>query len=81
MSLDALKVKIIKKAWEDQEFKAKLLADPKGALLEAFGISIPQGIELKAVEETPSQYYLVIPPNPEDADLADGTVVPNYVWN
>lgn len=82
MSSENLKVQIIKKAWEDPAFKAKLLADPKAALKEAFGIQIPEGIEIKAVEETTSQYYLVIPPKPEDAKLAaDGKVSAQYVWN
>mgnify|MGYP001320377014 CR=1 FL=1 len=78
MSLDSLKVQIIKKAWEDPAFKASLLADPKSAIQNAFGVEIPNGIEIKAVEETSSSYYLVIPPNPEDDG---GTAVPNYLWN
>jgi hypothetical protein len=79
MSIETLKVQIIKKAWEDPAFKAGLLADPKNAIQVAFGINIPPEIELKAVEETSSQFYLVIPPKPED--VADDVVVPNYTWN
>jgi len=77
MSLESLKVQIIKKAWEDPAFKSSLLNDPKEAIKAAFGIEIPAGIELKAVEETSSQYYLVIPPKPED--IGGGPAV-NIVW-
>ncbi|MFC5403359.1 NHLP leader peptide family RiPP precursor [Cohnella soli] len=66
MSPETLKVQIIQKAWEDAAFKAALLSDPKSAILDAFGIAIPESIELKVVEETPTTYYLVLPPNPED---------------
>ncbi|MEK0313380.1 NHLP leader peptide family RiPP precursor [Cohnella sp. 56] len=66
MSLETLKVQIIKKAWEDAAFKQQLLADPKGAVKAAFGVELPQEIEVTAVEETGTHYYLVIPPNPED---------------
>lgn len=78
MSLDSLKVQIIKKAWADPAFKKSLLIEPKQAIKEAFGIEIPAGIELKVVEESPSSYYLTLPPNPED--ISDGKSSPNVVW-
>lgn len=81
MSLNSLKVQIIQKAWEDPEFKARLLADPSKALQASFGIELPAGINLKVVEETPSDYYLVIPPNP--AEFADPKAEPGnlqYNW-
>jgi hypothetical protein len=78
MSLESLKVQIIKKAWEDAAFKANLVKDPKGAIKEAFGIDIPAGVELKVVEESPTLYYLAIPPKPED--VAGGESSPNFVW-
>lgn len=77
MSVDSLKVQIIQKAWEDPAFKASLLADPKSAIQQAFGVSLPADLELVAVEETPARYYLVIPPNPEDV----GTDPVQFVWN
>jgi len=80
MSVETLKVQIIKKAWEDAEFKAKLLADPKAAIKDAFGVDVPAGITLKAVEETATEYYLVIPPKPEDL-AGDGSSPLEYVWN
>lgn len=79
MSLETLKVQIIKKAWAEPAFKASLLADPKNALKAAFGIDVPSDIELQVVEETSKHYYLVIPPSPED--VGDGTSSPNIVWN
>ncbi|GEM_PF-976289 len=78
MSLESLKVQIIKKAWEDPAFKTSLLSEPKEAIKAAFGIDIPAGIDLKVVEETASQYFLVLPPNPEDVDGGDPSV--NIVW-
>ncbi|MBD3921921.1 NHLP leader peptide family RiPP precursor [Paenibacillus sp. PR3] len=65
ISVDALKVQIIKKAWEDEQFKQELLADPKAAILKAFQVEIPAAINLKVVEEEAASYYLVLPPKPE----------------
>jgi len=61
---EILKSQIIQKAWEDETFKKQLLSDPKTALKEAFGIDIPDNIQIKAVEETKEQFVLVIPSNP-----------------
>lgn len=78
MSLESLKVQVIKKAWEDDAFKQQLIADPKGAIKQAFGVDLPAGIELKVVEESPSLYYLPLPPKPED--VGGGVSSPNGVW-
>jgi hypothetical protein len=78
MSLDSLKVQIIKKAWAEPAFKKSLLSEPKKAIKEAFGVEIPENIELKVVEESPSLYYLTLPPNPEDVAISESS--PNTVW-
>lgn len=65
MSLESLKVQVIKKAWEDPAFKQRLLADPKAAVKDAFGVDLPQEIQVTTVEETASHYYLVIPRIPK----------------
>lgn len=78
MSLETLKVQVIKKAWEDPAFKQQLLADPKAAVKDAFGVELPQDIQVTTVEETASHYYLVIPPNPEDIGSGQSNV--EVVW-
>lgn len=78
MSLESLKVQIIKKAWEDPAFKKSLLSEPKKAIREAFGIDIPADIELKVVEESPKSYYLTLPPKPED--IQKDVSSPNLMW-
>lgn len=64
MSETILVNQVIQKAWEDPSFKQSLLSDPKAALKEALGITIPDSITLKAVEEGSQEFYLVIPQNP-----------------
>lgn len=66
-----LKDQIIQKAWEDAEFKNQLLANPKAAVKDAFGIEVPDTIELEAVEETANKYYLVIPQSPAEVQAAN----------
>lgn len=56
--------KIIAKSWVDEDFKAELMANP-AAVLKQEGIEIPEGVELKCVEATDAQQYLILPPKPE----------------
>ena len=62
----SLKEQIIQKAWEDAEFKKQLLANPKAAVKEAFGVDVPDTIEVKVVEESANKYYLVLPQSPAE---------------
>jgi hypothetical protein len=59
--------KIIKKAWEDAEFKKELLSNPKAAIEKELEIILPDDVEIKVVEETAKTFYLVLPVNPADA--------------
>ncbi|ASF46664.1 NHLP leader peptide family RiPP precursor [Methylovulum psychrotolerans] len=61
---------IVAKCWADAEFKAKLIADPK-ATLAAEGIAVPDGIELRVLENTATVVNLVLPPPPTEGELSD----------
>ncbi|TWB15513.1 putative ribosomally synthesized peptide [Nitrospirillum amazonense] len=83
MKEDTAKIagKIIAKAWADDAFKARLLADP-AAVLTAEGVEVPAGITFRVVEDTAVTQTLVLPARPtemSDADLggvAGGRPVP-----
>ncbi len=55
--------RIVAKAWQDDGFKQRLLADPK-ATLQAEGLSFPEGAEVHAVETNDQLVYFPIPPKP-----------------
>ena len=52
---------LIAKAWEDEAFKQELLSNPKSAIEEALGVSLPEGIEIFVHEQTPTTVHLVLP--------------------
>jgi len=66
--------KVIAKAWSDEEFKKRLLAD-SAAVLKENGIEIPEGMTVRFVEqEQPeeNEIRIPLPPRPpETADLSD----------
>lgn len=56
-------LKIIAKAWADEDSMEQLLADP-AAVLEAEGIELPQGARIKLVQLAEDEVVLVLPPKP-----------------
>jgi peroxiredoxin len=76
---EELKQKVIRKAWEDEKFKAKLLSDPKTAIKEAFNIQVPSHFKLQVMEETDNQFYVVIPKEPSTV-LAGVGATPVMMW-
>jgi hypothetical protein len=56
---------LIAKCWADDAFKQHLLDDPAGTL-KAEGISVPEGVTIRVVENTAQKLTLVIPPIPTD---------------
>jgi hypothetical protein len=63
------RAEIIARAWEDPEYKAKLLSNPKEALAD-MGVTVPDGVDLKVLETTPEQTYFVLPAEPS-GDLSN----------
>jgi hypothetical protein len=61
---------IVAKCWADAEFKARFLADPKRTLA-AEGVAVPEGGELRIVENTADLRYLVLPSQPGEGELSD----------
>ena len=61
---------LIAKAWTDEEFKARLKADPKAAMKEV-GIDIPGNHTVHVHEAAPDEHHLVIPPKPGPDELSD----------
>jgi len=59
--------KVVAKAWSSESFKKRLFAEPK-TVLEENGVEVPDGLEIKVVEQTKDLVYVVIPFKPEDAE-------------
>ncbi len=52
--------RVIAKVWADEAFKERLYSDPR-KVLAAEGIKVPEGVEVKIVEQTDKTFYFVIP--------------------
>jgi hypothetical protein len=52
---------IVQRSLQDEEFRQRLLDDPKGTLEQELGSALPQGFEVRVVEESADTIYLVLP--------------------
>jgi hypothetical protein len=59
---DDARRRLIGRSVEDEDLRQRLLADPKGTVEQELGAKLPEGVEIRAVEETPDTVYLVLPP-------------------
>jgi hypothetical protein len=53
--------RLIQRSLEDEDFRQRLLDDPKGAVEQEIGRGLPEGVQVRVVEETPDTIYLVLP--------------------
>jgi hypothetical protein len=60
---------VMGRAMTDEAFRSRLLADPKAVLQES-GMVLPEGMEIRAVENTESVVHLPLPAKPSE-ELSD----------
>jgi Nitrile hydratase, alpha chain len=56
-----LERRLIQRSLQDEDFRRRLLADPRAALQEELGARLPEEVEVRVVEETQDTIYLVLP--------------------
>jgi hypothetical protein len=65
---------IVAHAWADDDFKSRLLSDPK-AVMREHGLELPAGAEIRVVEDTPEVRHFVLPASPT-GDLSEEELSP-----
>ena len=67
--------RLVQRSIEDEDFRKKLLDDPKWALEQVLETQLPEDVEVRVVEEGPKTIYLVLPgtglPPDEREELSD----------
>ena len=52
---------LVQRSLEDEEFRQRLLEDSKGTVEQELGSPLPEGVEVRVVEESADTIYLVLP--------------------
>ena len=58
-----MRTKIVGKARTDEGFRARLLDDPKGAIGQELGFTLPASLSIEVHEEDARTGHLVLPPS------------------
>ena len=58
-----MQARVVSKATEDADFRARLLSDPKGAIEQELGVTIPASLSVEVHEENGAAAHLVLPPD------------------
>jgi hypothetical protein len=67
-----IEAKIVALAWQDDDFRRKFVADPKGQFEARLGTKLPQSLRMTAHEENENSLHFVIPMKPQaTAELSD----------
>ena len=56
---------LIKRTWQDADFKQQLLGDPRSTIEGALGVTLPAGLHIYIHEQTPIELHLVLPMPPD----------------
>ena len=56
-----MRAHVAMKATDDSEFRARLMADPKGTVEQECGITFPDDYKFHVREETATDTYMVLP--------------------
>jgi hypothetical protein len=61
-----VKRRLIQRSLEDEDFRQRLLDDPKGTIEHDLGSRLPESIEVRVVGESAQTIYLVLPSRSAD---------------
>ena len=80
-----MRMKLVDRASEDADFRARLLSDPKGAVEEELGVSIPASMSVEVHEDDGTTAHLVLPPDSrlseDELQMAAGGGHPDITWD
>ena len=57
-----MRTKIVGKAAEDADFRARLIGDPKAAIGQELNVTVPASLSVEVHEEDGTTAHLVLPP-------------------
>jgi hypothetical protein len=62
---------LLARAQRDDEFRARLITDPKAAISEELGVEIPDELNIRVIEEEGDEVVLVLPAKFEAREVRD----------
>ena len=80
-SVKEMRGKIVGKATEDAEFRARLLSDPKEAIAQELSVPIPASMSIEVHEDSAATAHLVLPPDSKLSEKDLQSVSGGITWD
>ncbi|MCY3919608.1 MAG: NHLP leader peptide family RiPP precursor [Chloroflexi bacterium] len=82
-TMSEMKAQIMQRAAEDDEFRARLLADPKPVISAELGVAIPERFTIQVHEDDATSAHLVLPLSDHltDEELAEIAAGVDVNWD
>ena len=77
-TMGELRERLAEKAAEDEEFRDRLLADPKAAIGDELGVALPESLSIVVHEESTATVHLILPPGGNLSEGELGKVAGGY---
>ena len=61
LTISEMKARLVAKADESEDFRKLLIADPKSVISAEFGVSIPEGFNVRVHEDSATAAHLTLP--------------------
>ena len=83
LTISEMKARLTDKAVEDEDFRARLIADPKAVVSEEFDIFIPEEFNIQVYEDGPTTAHFILPPSQRltEEELAQAAGGVDVNWN
>lgn len=76
-----IRIHILERAAEDEEFRARLIEDPPGTIEKELGSGIPDGLKIKVLQDSPDTTSIVLPSQARLEAAALAAISASHVWS
>ncbi|CCH78323.1 hypothetical protein BN12_2730008 [Nostocoides japonicum T1-X7] len=63
--------KLVTRAWQDADFRQRLVSDPSGTVRSEVGFGLPADADIRVIEEPEGSMILVLPAAPRARELSE----------
>lgn len=60
-----IRAALAEKADADDQFRARLMSDPRAVIEEEFDLAIPDGVEIQVHQDSSEIAHVILPPSPK----------------
>ena len=76
-----VRIHVLERAAEDEEFRARLIEDPPGTIEKELGVGIPEGLKIRVLQDGTDTASIALAPQARLEAAALAAVSASHVWS